>query len=126
MAFNYLSRNLSVERLPKKGFRRISEDVSYDNGVVSVTAPKGFVTNFASIPDFLKWYVSNDDWRVVRPSIVHDWIYSEHQVAGGFISRSQADDLFYEMLRVEGMGWLKAKLMWAGVRIGGFIAWDDD
>lgn len=126
MAFNYLSRNLSVERLPKKGFRKITEDVVYDNGRVTVSVPKGYITDFASIPSLFKVIVNNDDWRVVRPAISHDYMYETHQVVGGFISRKQADDLFYEMLRVEGMGWFKAKLMWAGVRIGGFIAWDNE
>lgn len=126
MAFNYQSRNLVVERLPMKGYRKLGEEVSYDNGSVTVTVPKGYTTDFASIPDLFKWYVNNDDWRIVRPACCHDYMYETHQVVGGFISRKQADDLFYEMLRVEGMGWLKARLMWAGVRIGGFIAWDNE
>lgn len=125
MAFNYLSRNLTLDRIPR-GAWRIAELVSYDNGVVSVTVPKGFVTDLASIPKALRWFVSNDDYRVIRPAIIHDWLYLKHRVDGGSISRAQADLLFYEMLRVEGMGVIKAKLMYAAVRIGGWAAWSNE
>lgn len=123
MPFNYLSRNLTLDRLPK-GSWRIAEEVSYENGTVTVIVPKGTKTDLASIPDIFKWYVNNDDYRVIRPAIVHDWLYATHKTAGGYISRSQSDDLFYDMLREEGMGVFKARVMWLGVRLGGWIAWD--
>lgn len=126
MAFNYESRNLVIERMPESGLRTLHEYVNWDDGVVSVTVPKFTQTDFASIPDLFKWYVNNDDWRIIRPAIVHDWLYKTHQTAGGFISRSQADILFYSMLRKEGMSFFKARLMWLGVRAGGWAFWNNE
>lgn len=122
MPFNYLSRNLTLDRIPKTGWRT-REEVKYYNDDVSVTVPKNTFTDLASIPKALRWFVSNDDYRVIRPAIVHDFTYAYHRVDSGKISRSQADILFYEMLVHEGMSQFKARLMWLGVRAGGWAAW---
>lgn len=121
--FNYLSRNLTLTSLPS-GEWRTCEEVIYDNGLVVIGVPKGTVTDLASIPRMLRWFVSNDDRRIIRPAIVHDWLYSRlGEMTDLTFSRSQVDLLFYEMLRVEGIGWVKARLMWLAVRAGGWALW---
>ena len=125
MPFNYMSRNLTLNSLPS-GLWKLGEEVIYENGVIEIIVPKGTKTDLASIPDGLKWFISNDDRRIIRPAICHDFLYSKQHVANRFFSREEADLLFYEMLRVEGMHWFKARMMYYAVRLGGWMAWDND
>lgn len=123
MPFNYLSRNLTLHSLPK-GNWKTGEEVCYENDLVEICVPKGFRTDLASIPPALRWFVSNDDRKIIRPAICHDWLYQQQHVKNRFFSREEADLLFYEMLRVEGMHWFKARMMYYAVRLGGWMAWD--
>jgi hypothetical protein len=123
--FNDESRNLTMTSLAV-GEWRTGEDVVYDNGLIVIGVPKGTLTDLASIPAAFRWLVSNDDRRIIRPAIVHDWLYMlQGKLPAMTLSRSHVDLLFYEMLRVEGMGWWKARMMWAAVRVGGSIAWNN-
>lgn len=121
--FNYLSRNLTLESLPKGEWRTGEEVVWYEQDH-EVIVPKGFQTDLASIPQALRWFVSNDDRRIIRPAIVHDWIYCNRgQVANRRYTRKDADKLFYRTLRAEGVSKGKAKLMYYAVRLGGYFVW---
>lgn len=104
---------------------------------IQVCAPINMMFDLASIPAGFRWLVSNDDYRIRRPAAIHDAIYFKNGVMAGFyhnskryppliISREQADEIFYTALRESGVGWLKSRMMWIAVRIGGFIAWDND
>ena len=81
-------------------------------------APKGSVINGASIPQPLWSTVGSpytDDYR--RASVVHD-------VACGTpgVNRKAADVMFYYACLAGGCTALQAKILYAGVRIGAFIA----
>ena len=77
--------------------------------------------------------MSNDDYKVRNPAIVHDYLYSKtgelcktRRVGRKvlYLSRKDCDRLFYEALRFYGMSKTKAWLMWLAVRVGGWKAWD--
>jgi hypothetical protein len=38
--------------------------------------PQGFVTDLASVPGVFESVIDNDDPRILRPSILHDYLYS--------------------------------------------------
>ena len=77
-------------------------------------APKGSVINGASIPQPLWATVGSpftDDYR--RASIVHDVACNTPGVP-----RKAADVMFYHACLAGGCGFLQAKILYAGVRIG--------
>jgi len=86
-----------------------------------VCVPKGFLTDGASVPSFA-WRLTYPPRhpRVIEAAVLHDYLYATH--AGG-VTRLQADQIFYAVLLAEGATRWKARLMYAGVRIGGARAY---
>ncbi len=93
-------------------------DYVYQIGEYSIRVPKGFVTDYASIP------------RIFRPivlpygkhsgaSVVHDYLYSKGCDLD--IERKKADKIFFEILKEEGVNPILARLMYVAVRIFGKI-----
>jgi len=77
----------------------------------------GFVTDFASVPSFLWWWLPS--WgRYGKAAVLHDHIYQTHCK-----TRKEADDIFLEAMLVSGTKRWKAKIMFWGVRLFGFLAW---
>ena len=93
---------------------KLTDDLVFGDIVV----PKGFITNYASIEVFhnvllypiYALFAGYGNYA----STVHDWLYTK-----GSVSRKEADSIFYEALRKEGVAKWRAWLMWVGVRIGG-------
>jgi hypothetical protein len=82
-----------------------------------ITVPKGFVTDFASVPRFLwGWIPYWGKWG--KASVIHDYLYSTHQV-----ERSITDAIFYEAMLVEGTNPRITQLMYYAVRLFGWMAW---
>ena len=74
-------------------------------------------TDLSSVPRvILLWLLVGGD--APASAIVHDWLYKT-----GILTRSQADSIFYDLIQLEGYSAVKAWLMWAGVRSGGWISW---
>lgn len=91
-----------------------------DLGGIIVEAPRGFVTDLASVPRIPFAYLLTGGIGHAA-AVVHDCLYTTHAT-----TREMADDIFYEALLVlEVPGW-QAWLMWAGVRVGGGGSWHDE
>ena len=85
-------------------------DVADDTFVV----PKGFVTDFASVPRIPLAF----DWLGDRGNLaatLHDRLYSKPHM----VRRAMADRILLEALIVQGVPRLAALAIWLGVRIGG-------
>lgn len=82
-------------------------------GITVFTIPRGFRTDFASVPSFLHWFIDKDDDTVLIPALVHDFLYGVSE-ASKFI----ADAVFYELMKQYGAGW-KAIPAYIAVRIFG-------
>lgn len=85
-------------------------------GDEQIVIPTGFTTDGASVPGWAQritmWKPWDDPQRWA--GIVHDWLYSQPGV-----SKSRADEIFHAVLVSEGAGWLRRKLMYAAVVVGG-------
>jgi len=90
------------------------DPVAVSIGPVLVVVPAGYVTDFASLPAVLHWWIRPTDIRSARAAIVHDWIYHTH-----ILPRSLADAIFQVVLRLDGMPRRKAKILTAAVRAYG-------
>lgn len=110
---------LRVWKRPDKRWELIEELVYRSDLVGVVTVPKGFDTDFASVPrlPFMHMFLGD---RGHSAAVVHDYFYRTAEV-----SRSRADAVFEEALAAEGeMGWLGRQAMWLGVRMGGWTSYD--
>lgn len=82
-----------------------------------IKVPKGFVTDFASVPQFL-WFWMPYWGKYGKAAVIHDRLYQTHEV-----SRRMSDTIFYEAMQISGTPKWKARLMYWGVRLGGFLSW---
>lgn len=87
----------------------------------TVVVPAGFVTDHASIPASLKQYFESGGKAYQYPAIVHDWLYWEQST-----TREEADRIFNAAMEDCGVGDLKRRAIYAGVRAGGQNAWDQN
>lgn len=85
-----------------------------------ITVPVDYETDLASVPRLLWNIIRPDDPVARRAAVIHDYIYTN---LTNYLTKKQADDLFQEMLLVDGAYRFKAWLMWCGVRVGGRGNW---
>lgn len=88
-----------------------------------IAVPAGFITDFASIPSPVLWYVDRDDPCIAFPSVIHDALYSSRGLLGGNFSREQSDTVLREAMLACGASWLQAQTVYLAVRTGGGSHW---
>ena len=112
-----------VAPTPRDGYWILLEDmmitVEFGGRKVAYFIPKGFITDFASVPRALWWLVSPTDYSVLRASLLHDYLYRT-----GNCSRKHADRLFYRKLIEDGTPEWKAKLIYWAVRLFARRVWE--
>lgn len=90
-------------------------DVTLSTGQ-TITIPKGFKTDFASVPGVLQGiFRAIGDHNLA--DVLHDWLYENH-----LMSRADADReflIYMRVLRPHWKSWLDNHLRWLAVRIGG-------
>ncbi len=75
-----------------------------DDKLDAITVPKGFVTDLASVPRFLRDRKAFDvNGASRRPAVLHDYLY-----ATGLGGKAFADSIFRLALRAEGVGAVNA------------------
>lgn len=101
----------------------LNEDFWYitDSGL-RIEVPKGFKTDFASIPRIL-WRLFPPFGTYLRASIIHDFLYAENRAGRGRFSRELVDNIFYEASLDGGTSSFVGHILWMGVRAGGWAAW---
>ncbi len=79
----------------------------------------GFVSDGASVPQIF-WSLGMDAWsyHTLEGALIHDALYSSEMV-----SRKEADDIFYRILRKDGNSIPKSFLYWLGVRLFGWYTY---
>ncbi len=97
----------------------VEEAVTVTWGPYSVTTPVGFRTDLASIPQFLRSLIPQNGKHKV-PAIIHDYLY---RTPGHSLSRTLADKIFLDGMRVAGVQWLRRWIMYMGVRASGWASW---
>ena len=100
----------------------LSRDYKLELDNVAVIVPKYFRFDGASIPA-PAWMFTYTPFHpdVMLPSLIHDWMYYNHQA-----DRDIADDLFFTLLKNNGVSNFMANLMWGAVKAGGEFVWDND
>jgi hypothetical protein len=90
-----------------------------------ISVPVGFVTDFASVPTFIKSLIDSSDPDVLFASVIHDFIYARKGKLpnGKVLTRLQADSVLREAMEVCGAPKLKSNIVFDAVRSGGLRAW---
>ena len=87
---------------------------------IHVRIPAGYIYDGASIPLVATLTTgSNFDPEYMGPALVHDYLYQHKEDRTRKVSRKEADLLFLECLKLNGVGWYTRKKMYWGVRAGG-------
>lgn len=101
------------------GLWTLDAPLSYDSDLAGsrITAPKGFITDFASVPRILGIY-DLEGGKCNKAAVIHDWLYSTQVV-----SRETADKILREAIVASGYSQFTAAMFYAAVRIGGASHW---
>ena len=104
---------LIVKQLPgyewavEQGFSFKSKDG------IEVAIPPGFVTDLASVPRPLWWFISPAG-KHSQACVVHDYLYDN-----AIGTKKQADEIFFEALKELGVPRVRAWVMYLGVKLFG-------
>lgn len=86
-----------------------------------IIIPKGYVTDFASVPRIF-WVIFPPHFYSYRkPSIIHDYLYTENKI---ILSRKESDKEFSELLKQNGAWCVTIFLFYSYVRLFGWIKWN--
>lgn len=83
-----------------------------------IRVPAGFVTDFASIPQIF-WNILPPWGKYGKAAVLHDYMYKKQE-----FTRSFCDDILDESMEALGVKWLTRHAIWLGVRVGGWVAWN--
>jgi len=97
------------------------EDLVYVLGQtkVTVTVPKGFVTDFASIPQAFWSFGLSPNGKYSRAAIVHDFLYWTQGC-----TRLESDNMLLIAMKESMVPEATRDTIYRGVRVGGGAAWD--
>lgn len=98
--------------------------VSIDGVYRHIIVPTGFISNLASVPRVL-WAWIPQSGRYSYAAVVHDWLYHQRGWINDYLpdlTRKEADKIFLELMKFYQVGFVRRKLMYAAVRVGG--SWD--
>ncbi|MFV0527018.1 MAG: DUF1353 domain-containing protein [Acidimicrobiales bacterium] len=104
-----------VTPIPPEGKRwRLVEPFLYRGKRDLFSVPRGFTTDFASVPRVVVWLLPRYG-RWTQAAILHDYLWA--LAREGQVSRVDADGLFYRALRELQVPFLRRWMMWAAVRL---------
>lgn len=110
--------------LTKSNLFKLWEDLIYEHGYkgsgLYIVAPKGFKTDFASIPWVLQIFVKPHDPRWVKSSILHDYLWNQ---ARTIYEYQTANDVFYEAMLVEWTPKYLAIMAYLSVSLSKYAYW---
>ena len=110
-----------IEQTERGDLFRLLEPLKIEWRGKSLTVPAGFESDGCSVPRFLWSSVSpRIDNRTLRGAIGHDWIYRTHPEGW---TKAEADGMFYDIIREDGLSWWKSQKAYWGVRLFGGDSW---
>ena len=97
----------------------LAQDYTRETSLGMITVPAGFVTDLASVPNQV-WHAFPKFGRWTGAAVIHDWLYRNQ--AG--ISRDEADRVFRDLLKADGVPYGTVRLFYRMVQEFGGRAWD--
>lgn len=113
---------LIVTKLPNGKWKTHSKFRYYigeENSEDSIEVPRGFETDFASVPRVF-WAIIPPDGKYSQAAVLHDYLYHSK-----IRSRKASDEIFLEAMEVLGVSWWRRKVMYYAVWSFGWLPWDN-
>lgn len=99
--------------------REFGYDIGKEGSGDTVEVETGFMTDFASVPRPLWWFIPK--WgKYGNAAVIHDWCYWEQKPTR---NRKRSDEIFREGMEILKVPGWKIFLMYWAVRLGGGMAW---
>ena len=115
------TKPLIVTPYPDGKTWRLTEEFDFaigaENSGKTVDVPKGFATDFASVPSLL-WFILPKWGKYGNAAVIHDYLYYDQST-----SRFEADKIFLEGMIVLDVPLWQRFCLYTGVRIGGWWPW---
>lgn len=111
---------MKVEILSSGREARLLEDFVVMTSAGKITVPKGFHTDFASIPQLFQGIIGKFG-KHMGPAVIHDYLY--RTLLPGRVTRKEADEIFLEEMADADVSYWKRYTMYWAVRIGGSSSW---
>lgn len=122
MPANKFSDPLTVTKVGG-GRWRVAESFTFTPAKFApVKVPKGFETDFASVPRYL-WAFFPPDGQYSQAAVTHDFLYQKMKDltwVGPKRSRKECDQIFLEAMKELGVGVWKRQVMYRAVRLFGW------
>ena len=120
------SHRLKIEQFetPEGTKARLLEDLEYkitrETETIHIHIKDGFTYDGASIPRAL-WGLIGSPFtgRYRLASCVHDALYATH-----LLPKKLTEDIFYNIMRNDGVALWRASAIYSGVLVGGYSAWN--
>lgn len=93
-----------------------------DKRKITVLPP--FEYDKGSVPEWVQNWLQRDHRQAVIAFLIHDWLYHSQQIEGQWIARSEADKIFLDILRQEGMSLFKSWTAYMAVKSWGWRYWN--
>ena len=108
---------IEVTPLPNGIDWELLHEVRYATGTGEVIyVPAGFITDFASIPKFFRRVYQPATGKHRQGAVIHDYIYRTDSLN---YTRKQADQVFLEIMELDGVSRFDRKAIYYSVRSGG-------
>jgi hypothetical protein len=120
MEIGFEENNISLS-VPITGDIRVTKsELTYYTNIKKclILVPVEFSTDLGSIPQFLQGIFPKDG-KAMYAYILHDYLY-----ATGLFTRSECDAILEEAMKSLGVGWWTRKSVRAGLKLGGWVAWN--
>ncbi len=98
----------------------VMEEFVYVSPRIALRIPRGFETDFASIPRVIWRWMYPTDRRIGKPAVVHDFLYRTPAMV---FTRQQADHELREAMNCVGANRFDRNAVYWAVRAGGASAW---
>jgi len=104
------------------GFFEVMREFRYyvgeENSVEYIDVPKGFITDFYSVPQIFQSIVPKTG-KGNQASVLHDYLYTNH-----LYTQKRSDDIFLEAMTVLGMNVVQRYVIYYAVRLFGKFAYE--
>lgn len=120
-SFEILAFNEACIKPDKRFTYKTCEPLYLEINGKEIVVPGDFKTDLASIPRPFWSLISPMDSRFMAPAILHDYMYQ----CPDYFTRREADSIFYQNLRLHGVGSYTAYKMYLAVRLFGFRNFQD-
>jgi len=102
---------------------RLTAAFRYRSPVGTITIPKGFYTDGASVPKMF-WNIFSPWGSYFSAALVHDYLYSKDSDDSFPVAdRKEADLIFKEAMFNAGVGWITRETVYRAVRLGGWASY---